>query len=333
MKILINGKLFTNFTEYEITFTFNAIASHFYFVAQYNMLDYLLSYPDCEIYDDNNELLIKGIILPPTLRSRPKPEKIKFSGYSSCGILEDCTIPADLHPLQFDGMSLSEITKTILDKFNFDFAYSSLVREDILKPYEKIEAKPDQTIKDFLTELATERNIILSNYRDGRLFYTRLDPTASTPVAKIDKNTQGVKNMTLQISGQRLHSHIWIIAQASEDEQGDSSATLVENYYVKSYRPKVVVAEVGDEFDIVKYAKSIIGKELLNIKLTFDATKYYRMGKVLLIKNPDLNINRYAEFFIQEVKIKGSVNKKNNYTYTCVLKDAYSNVFTTNIFK
>lgn len=333
MRLDIAGKRFTHFDDYEVVLTFNAIASHFRFLVQHNILKDLMSYPLCEIHNDEGDLLIKGMILPPTLRSSPKPEKIEINGYSSCGVLEDCQIPVDLYPLQFDGMSLAEITKTILSKFPFDFTYSSLVRDDILKPYDKIESKPDQTIKEFLTELAVERNIILSNYRDGRLFYTRMDAHASVPVGTIDKGMPGIRNMTLQISGQELHSPIFIIAQAEGSESGDSTQYKVDNPYVSAYRPRVVVAEAGDEFDAEKFARSILGKELANIKLTFESSKYYRMGKVLLIRNPDLMIDDFTEFFIQEVRIKGSSQKKDNYIYTCVLKDVYTNAPIKNIFK
>jgi prophage tail gpP-like protein len=106
MRLVISGKQFSNFKSYEVNLTFNKIASDFSFSAQYSFLDRLIDYPPCEIYNDSNQLLIRGTILPPTTRSSPMPEVITVKGYSSPGVLEDSNIPVSLYPLQFDGMNL-----------------------------------------------------------------------------------------------------------------------------------------------------------------------------------------------------------------------------------
>jgi len=333
MRLEIAGKTFRNFNNYEINLMFNAVASSFKFTAQYGFIDKLIDYPVCYIYNDAGELLIKGTILPPTLKSSSMPETTTVQGYSSSGLLEDCQMPVSLYPLQFDGMNLAEITDRLLSGFLFDFTYSSLVKDDMFAVYEKVTAKPNQTIKEFLTQLATERNIILSNFNDGRLFYTRLDTTKSTSVDTFEVGKHGIKKMTLQINGQKLHNPIWVIGQAGKMAKGDATEYMITNPYVAYFRPKVVVAEISEEFDAKKTARNELGKELGNILLTFETTKFNRPGQIVLIKNTDLKIYTTTEFFIQSVKIKGGSNDIEMYTYICVLKDVYTDNDVINIFK
>ena len=373
MRLEINGVTFSNFNNYEINLMFNAVASSFKFTAQYDFIDKLIDYPVCYIYNDAGELLIKGTVLPPTLKSSSMPETTTVQGYSSSGVLEDCQMPVSLYPLQFDGMNLAEITDRLLSAFLFtysysdlvkddlfkvhekvqaklakptqtildkitdkllsDFSYNDLVKDDLFKVYEKVSVNPTQTIKEFLTQLATERNIILSNNNDGSLLFTRLDTTRLTPVDTFEVGKHGIKKMALQINGQKLHNPIWVIGQAGEMAEGDATEYMITNPYVAYFRPKVVVAEISEEFDAKKTARNELGKELGNILLTFETTKFNKPGQLILVQNADLKINNLTEFFIQSVKIKGGSNDVEMYTYICVLKDVYTDNDVINILK
>ena len=331
MRLTIAGKRFTGFKKYEVNLVFNAIASSFSFTAQYDFLDTLLEYPSCEIHNKKGQLLIRGTVLPPTLKSSPMPEDIVVQGYSSAGVLEDCQIPTSLYPLQYDGMNLDEITTRILSGFFFRHVFSYSVKDDVLKPYETVEAKPGQKIKEFLNQLAADRNIILSHKPDGTLLYTRLDTTILKPIDTFEVGKHGIKKMTLQIDGQNMHNPIEVIGQADTNEEGDANQAHLTNPYVSYFRPKVVVYESGDEFDAEKACRNELGKELGGIKLTFETTKFNFPGKLILVKNRALKLVRPTEFFIESVKVKGESKDEDNYTYTCVLKDVYTNDVVVNV--
>jgi hypothetical protein len=195
----------------------------------------------------------------------------------------------------------------------------------MLKPYDTIEADPKQKIKEFINKLASERNIILSHRPDGDLWFTRLDATNLKPLDTFENGKYGTKRMTLQVDGQKLHNPIWVMGQAGDSESDDSNQADLTNPYVSYFRPKTVVVETGDEFDADLAVRNELGKELAAIKLTFETTKFYFPGNLILVKNPDLKLVRPTEFFIESVKISASANKKDSYTYSCVLKDVYTN--------
>jgi hypothetical protein len=228
-------------------------------------------------------------------------------------------------------MNLDEITTRILSEFYFRHGYNYIVKDDVLKPYETVEAKPGQKIKEFLNQLAADRNIILSHTPNGNLLYTRLDTTKLKPVDTFEVGKHGIKKMTLQIDGQNMHSSITVLSQADTSENGDSSQSTLINPYVSNFRPKVVVYESGDEFDAVKACRNELGKELGNIKLTFKTTKFNFPGKLILVKNKDLKLVRPTEFFIESVKVSGDSKDEDNYTYTCVLKDVHTNDEVVNV--
>jgi len=332
MKLKISGKTFTNFSSYEINLIFNSVASTFSFDTQSDELKDLINFQQCEIFTDDNDLLITGTILPTTLRSSTVKETVKVKGYSLPGVLEDCQIPVTLYPLQFDGLNLKEITEKILSIFPFSFQFSSSVAEIINKKYEKIESDPKKTIKEFLNELARQRNIILSHLPDGRLLYTKFAASLRT-VDHFEIGMNGIEKMAIQINGQKLHNPIYVVGQSGSDENSDSTDAVIDNPYFEAFRPKVIVLSDGDEFDAETTARNELAKEVSSIKLTFQTTKFNKPGRLITVKNPEIRLNKATPFFIESVNIKGSSNEKDKYNYTCVPRAVYTDESVTNIFK
>ena len=133
MRLVINNKQYTNFTVDNITLKYNAFASSFSFtgVDDYDPLP--LSYPDIQIFDESNVLLLTGKAINNTYTSAPRKTLIPVTGYSLPGVLEDSSIPLEAFPLEFDNMSLNEITGRLLSFFNLEFSSTKFFTlEDIV---------------------------------------------------------------------------------------------------------------------------------------------------------------------------------------------------------
>lgn len=329
MRIVINKKDFEYFTEYNINMVFDRIANSFSFTAKKDLFDYFLEYPDCQIYDNDNNLLITGTVLAPNLNQTPSPEFISIYGYSKTGILEDCSIPNSIYPLQFDNLSLKQITSKILAPFGLDYKFDSIIATELNKKYTKIETQPGSSPKQLISDLAAQRNIFVSVTEKGELLFTRFKKT--NPVINIDAGDFGLKKLNLNINSQALHSEITIVKQASEDNP-DAGEYTIDNPYVEKYRPVTRVMDSGDIFDVKNAARTALSKELQNITINFDFTEFIKPGQTITLKAPELKLNNDTELMVQAVNITGNTKDIDLYSYSCVLVDVYTDNDVKNVF-
>ena len=83
-----------------------------------------------------------------------------ISGYSKGGILEDCTIPYPAYPLENLNISLKDITARLLKEFGLNFIIDSSVVNETNLAYPKAVAGPEETVKEFISKLAAQREKI-----------------------------------------------------------------------------------------------------------------------------------------------------------------------------
>ena len=318
MKIRINNKDFSYLVSATVSQSFNAVASTFNITVLNKVISELLNYDKIEIFDDNNEILLTGTLLNPTIQSSAKPNSESFNGYSLTGILEDCSIPS--FPLQSDNLTLNEIASKILGAMNVEFEIDSSVSAEMDKKYTKTTAQPTDTIISYLKSLAAQRSIIISHTTTGKLLFTRLDPSKLTPVAKFEN--VGITSISMAVNAQAMHSDITVMRQASTSNP-DSGQSSISNPYVTSiYRPITRVLSSGDLFDTEKAARMELAKELANIKISVISTKYVAPGQLVQIKDDNLRITELTDFFVESVTSEFSTSKT-VYTLTCVVKDVY----------
>jgi prophage tail gpP-like protein len=329
VRLDILDKGFVNFSDYTISLKYNTIASTFTFSVLNFVLDDLFGYPRCEILKDGFPIL-SGVVIIPQLTSVAEPTLSKISGYTVAGILDDVEIPVDSYPLQSDNLNLSEIAEKYTNPFDVNVAFTQNVEKDMFKAYPKAVAENTQTIKDYLTELASQRGIILTHNELGSLVFTRVDVDALVPVEQFTDDTIGKDSMELQVNGQQLHNKITVIREASVDNPDAGEAT-VQNPYCPIYRPKTIITTTSDVFDVEKAARKALSDELTAIKLVIQTKRFVKPGNLVRVQSEKLRILKPVDWFVEECEINGTTIEE-NYTLTCVLKDVYSDNTVTNIF-
>lgn len=128
---------------------------------------------------------------------------ISVSGYSLPGVLNDCTPPASSFPLEFNDQGLREIAAAIASPFGVSVDFQA----DQGAVFERVASEPGKKALAFLTELAKQRNLIISSTPRGRLVFWQ-STEGGSPVARLQQGSAPVLSVTPFFSPQEYYSHI-----------------------------------------------------------------------------------------------------------------------------
>lgn len=339
MKIKINGKYYSFFDEVLINERLDSVASVFSFKGRFNPNNQThkeifkpLSFHKIEIYDDNDDLKLTGVSVNSSLGSSSTRELQNVSGYSLPGILEDCSIPFKIYPLEKNNVSLDDIVKNILPEFGLEYVVDSSVQNDMKLQYEKTTANPSDSVKDFLSKLAAQRNIVISHTVDGRLLFFKPNINAKPKLFLTSSNTL---RMSMTVSGQMLHSKITVIRQPSKDNPGLSPVDTITNPMLSGSRNIVKVLTSGTETETKKAADNVLADELKNISFTVEMNKIYddlNCGDIVEVQNPEVYLYNRAKLMVSEIS-KTINNSSNQMTLKLVMPETFTGAVPKNIFE
>lgn len=336
----IRNRQVTNFNNVTLSLKYDALASAFGFSYYFNPdnsehkeLMCIGHYHECTI-EYNNELLLTGQILSETFTDQSQVQMVGLSGYSLPGVLEDCQIPTSIYPLQVDNLSLLQIAQKLCRPFNISVVVDG-VEDKMNEVFTTTEAKESQTIKSFLSELAVQKDIVITSNEKGQLVFTKAK-TNLKPIAVFDR-TIPVTSMSLSFNGQGIHSHITVMKQADEGNAGEE--TIRNPYVINSvFRPKVMTQTSGNDVDTTKAVKAALASELKNLKLSITLDRWVLNGKVIkpnniiTVENPRVYLYKRANWFIESVEYSGN-EKQQVCTLTCVLPEVYNGNVPEYLFK
>lgn len=346
ISLKINGKKFTHFNKFDITLKYNSVGSTFSFDGYFDPEDKAqrslfkpLEFQRVQLFYDN-KLFLTGTVLSTSTGVSNVGTLANISGYSLPGVLEDCPLPIEVWPAQFDNLSLKEITEKIIKPFKLKLYVDPLVAEDANGVYTVTNCESDKMLKTYLSELASQKNIVLSHDRYGRLVLTRVKSNARA-VASYDENVPSTK-ITMTVNGQMLHSRLTAMKEASE-ETDTFGYEIVYNRLVstKTFRPAVVLQDSGENNDTYNVALQARGSELRAIEVLIETDRWqYTDGKrlyliqpntIVTVKSPSNFINRWTRFIVEEVTFAGTTGI-NTAVLKCVLPECYTGENPKNIF-
>jgi prophage tail gpP-like protein/phage tail protein X len=128
---------------------------------------------------------------------------VSVSGYSLPGVLNDCTSPASTYPLEFNNQGLRDISAALASPFGIAVEFQA----DQGAIFERVASEPGKKVLAFLTELAKQRNLIISSTTRGKLLFSQSIETG-TPVARLQQGGAPVMAVTPFFSPQEYYSHI-----------------------------------------------------------------------------------------------------------------------------
>ncbi len=344
MILKIKKRKYDFFNSFQLNLKYDSVASTFSFNAYFNPenkdhreLLHIGHFHPIEV-EHNDELLVSGILLSEVFKDSSVKELTSLGGYSFPGVLEDCQIPTSIYPLQSDGLSLREIAQKMIKPFNLEMIIDPVVRKKMNAVYDTSTANESQTIKAYLSELASQRNIILSHTPEGKLLFTQAN-TKKTPIIDFNVPDGGSipgTSMSLSFNGQRMHSKITVLKQAGD---GNAGQITVNNPFVPfTFRPSVLVQNSGDDNDTRKAAENALAKELQNIKLKITTDRFevddkiIKPNNIVSVINPDIFLFKKTNWFIESINFTGN-EKQTTAVLNCVLPEVYNGKAPTNIFE
>lgn len=143
---------------------------------------------------------------------------VKVSAYSLPGVLQDCMAPADSTPIEFEGLDLREIAKSITAAYGLELDF----RAPPGAVFDKVKLDVDRRLFDFLAELAKQRNIVISSTPEGALLCWQ-SVTGTTPVARLRDDEQPVTKVSASFSPQTYFSEITGFATARKKRKGKNA--------------------------------------------------------------------------------------------------------------
>lgn len=346
MKIKIDGKYWDYFNDFTLSDQLDTCAATFAFTFKYDPanpdhadISLPLGFQKVEVFDDEDNLFFTGTVLNHKFNSEAMPELVQVSGGSLGIILEDCTIPYAAYPLESTGRNLKEITQRLLAYFNLQLVIVNSVVNECNQPFVKSVAKPRGTIKEYLSKLAAQKNVVLSHGVFGEIIYFR--PNLNAPSIGLFTK-QNTLSMSFDINGQGMHSDITIIRQASKpnnnsvdfDKVGGSGAhDSVKNNLVKGFRPVVDMLTSGSGKDTLRGASNTLAAELKNIKLSFSLNRWEKIkpGDVLEIQNDEIRLPNPTRFIVEST-VMSQNSKELSMGIICVLPETFTGGQPKNIF-
>lgn len=352
-KGIANIKYFNKFT---LSLRFDSIADNFGFAFYFDPTNREHAELACvshfheAVLEHNGETLISGFIINQGFKSGAKKEMAQFGGYSKPGVLGDCDIATKNYPLQFDGMTLKQITEKLIAPFRLKLIIEDIakdasitgptVKEKADKKIKTTTAAESQNVADFIIEAATHQNIVVSHDEKGNLLFTKAK-TKQTPLFIFDKRNGPIPGFefSLDFNGQSIHSEITVIKQADSDG-GNAGEYTIKNPYCPVryvYRPRVIVINTGDDITIQQAAENEVRKELKNIKLQIKTSRWDKDGKIIRPNNivkiydPELFLYKTTEWFIESIDFDGD-ETKTEAIINCVPIEVYSDQAIKNMF-
>lgn len=286
--------------------------------------------------EHNGELILRGTILNQGFSVGAEKKLATISGYSLPGVLEDCEIPTSLYPLQSDGRTLLQIAQRFTSLFPFNVLVDPVVSAKVNSTYDTSTASETQTLKGYLTELATQKKVILSHNSEGNLLFTEAK-TNQKPFYHFENGMPDVE-MSLNFDGQSMHSHITVQKQAGVDGGNAGEVTIRNPYVPYVYRPKVLSQSSGDDIDTSEAARMALSAELKGIVLTITTNVWEIDGKlikpnsIVTVTNKELYLYNKTRWFVESIQFNGN-ETSTTAVLTCVLPYVYNNETVINIFE
>lgn len=361
-RIVIDKKNIQFFTAGTINLKLDSIASTFEFAARFSAqnkehqeLFKPLQYKDVEIYNSKDKLIFTGTILNHRFKSNSGRELVIISGYSKSGILEDVTIPLSAYPLESNNRSLKDIATRLCGLFDIKLLISdqgktitdTIIKDKPTKVREKsdfetiksksnvvfgrISAGPTETVKDYLSKLAGQKNIILSHNEKGEVLLFQPDLLQKPKYFFTKGNSIA---MSMDVNGQAMHSEINVVRQPSDENEGVSTVDSTKNTLIGKYRPTTKILSSGVDTETKEAAENELASELKNISATVELQGLFDEiypGEIVNVHNHYIYNYAYNRWMVDSITLKFD-EKSDTTTLNLVPPESFSGNNPRNLF-
>jgi len=265
-------------------------------------------------------VLFTGVMVSVTPSIDAKSKTVSVSCYSLPAVLQDCTMPASSFPLEFNNQGLTAIATAIASPFGLSVEFQAT--EGAV--FKKVSMDINDNCFNFLTTLAKQRNLIISNTVDGKLLFSQ-STTGGSPVALLEQGVAPVAAISAQFDSQQYFSHITGIghtttAEFQDDNEGGAAIqyTVKNPFLTSALRPMSYSVDDTENSDLRLAVEAKIGRMFGNVasyELTVPTWRdsqgnLWKPNTTLRLLAPDAMIYRSYEFVIRMVSFENDKSSK-----------------------
>lgn len=230
---------------------------------------------------------------------------LNVSGYAKCGVLNDVNAPASALPLEFNKQTLEAIAAKLCEPFGISVTFSAPAGA----PFERVACDPNRKILEFLTDLAQQRGLIITNDAGGNLVFARSDE--GPPVARLKQGEPPLLSVRPRFDPQNYFSHITGIESSEAGKKGGQH-TVKNPHVTAGVRPYNFSVTDADGADVKTATEAKAGRMIGNmasypieVATWRDASdKLWTPGDTITLTAPDaLVYNEYA-FLVRGVTLR-----------------------------
>lgn len=282
------------------------------------------SFQSAEVYVGGEPLFTGTVIsIAPSVESDSKT--LDVNAYSVPGILNDCTAPASAYPIEFNGFGLENVAKALAKPFGIDVEFLASQGQT----FERVACTPGTRILSFLSQLARQRNLLISSSADGKLQFLR-SVAPGSPVAVLTQGQSPVMAVRPSFNPQEYYSHITGIEPVILGLDG-VQYTVKNTRIAGVMRPLTFTAPDTLDADIKVAVEAKAARMFANM-VSYDLTvntwrdpsgKLWEPNTTLKLEAPDAMIYSSYEFVIRSVQYERNRNQESA-TLNLILPGAFA---------
>lgn len=282
------------------------------------------SYPTFDVYFDD-DLVFTGKALPPTPSVQPDAQTINVQGYPLCGVLVDSCLPPSLFPAEYSGLDLKQIAETVCEPFGIGV----VVQGSVGAAFEKVEVGLEDKVWDFLSKLAEQRNMFLTNTVDGNLLI--YSPKVEAVSATFKQGEVPFISCAPEFDGQSMYSHITGYTKTTNTADSQKytyeNKLLINKGVLRCYSKQIDDAVEGTLEESVKALAGKMFAKCVKYKLTVSGHRdkngrLYRENMAVSVKAPGAEIYRETKLLADEVTLTRDDRGGAQTTFTLVLPES-----------
>lgn len=263
---------------------------------------YLYQSVDCLVAGEQH---FAGHIVTPAPSQDPKQASIEIAAYSRSGPLQDCKVPPEFFPLEFNKQKLDAIAAKIAQAMGVDV----YVDADVGAPFERAALKPTDSPWTFLTDLAKQRGVLLGDDAGGDLVIRAVDP-AKAAVATFEHGLPPMSEISWSGNGQNYFSEHTALASSKLGAKGGKN-TVSNPWLDTPRRADVFTADKSEKGDLpraaqAKFARTLAAAGSWSIKVPTwrdGDGKLWTPGDFVHVKAPHVFIYEQSKLLIRTAKL------------------------------
>lgn len=271
--------------------------------------------------------LFTGTLVDVRPSEEPDARTIDVTGYGLPGVLNDCTTPAptDEKPIEFKKLGLRAICTKLLEPFGLGVEF----RADEGALFDKVKLDIDKEIHTFLVELAQQRNLVLSNTRDGKLLvWKSVDP--GNPRARLVAGEPPITNVTPEFNPQEYFSELTGFAKKKR-RKAPAKWTEPNLWLRDILRPHSFKLDDTERGDAREATRAKLGRMFANVvSYQVDVPTWrdpqnelWEPNTTVTLKAPGAMCYRETELLVREVTLKQNAQAESA-SLNLVLPGAFS---------